>query len=136
MSISLRPGSEGAFNRDIYYGHYLITIHKQDKYSYADESDINDIKKHLERSGIKFNKYCLEANGRHGQTHMHAMVYYKGRYKPFTSYGDGKHFDYYKIDWKPVKCFRGAIDYIMKNQPYEAEQQIATHYYRYNYGFI
>lgn len=131
QSYNIRPFAR----KNIYTNHYLLTITKQNRYSYSEKSLLMDIKKWLECNGVKFNAYVIEAHGLHGIHHLHALVYYDGTYRHLCGYGDGEHVPKYSINFRPIDNFKKAIDYITKYNIYELEQQTDIHISKYHYLF-
>lgn len=121
---------------NIYYkGHYLLTIQKVRKRDYVPLTELEEVRDWLESNGVIFHQYVIEAHGRYKQPHIHAHVYYPGRYKHLTKVGDGDKFPIFQVLWKRMHSYKGLRSYLHKFNRFEREQQLDEHYYRHNYGF-
>lgn len=123
------------YNNRIIKNFYLISIHRSKKNSYVPLDELEVIITWLRQSGVYIIDYDIECHGLYNQPHIHALAQYKGEYKPLSKFGDARHFPLYQIHWKHVHDYNGCLQYIHKQNEYNKENQLAEHFYKYNYGF-
>lgn len=93
---------------------YLLTISAQQKKKFVSRSDINEVLHWLPISWIHANSF--ETSGKYGQLHYHAVVDYKGLWKPYVQYGDSQFMNLtFRIQWKKITNLSGAIEYVYKD---------------------
>ncbi len=120
---------------------YLLTVSCQQKLNYVSKSDIDDVLFWIKMNESTFKAYnhSYERSGKYNQLHYHAIVEVKSsfRYKPFTQYGDiNTYCNTFKIDWKRVTDFNGALGYVLKdtdNCPFRQEEILLLNYYKHHY---
>ncbi len=100
--------------------YYLLTVSCQQKKEYITKSDINVVLRSL--PAMDYKAFAYETSGKYSQLHYHAVVEYKGSYKPFTSWGSIEHTLTYRIHWVRVWDLKKAIEYVYKDQPLTCDE--------------
>ncbi len=112
---------------------YLLTIHCSQKLEYIRKEDLDIIVEHLKSCGVRFKRIAYENGGIYHQLHIHAIVHFRGRYKPLCKYGDHKVSKSYQIRWDALRHpsdVANACDYITKQDSMSA---LTENYYRKHY---
>lgn len=112
---------------------YLLTISCQQKLLPIYKADLLCVRRTLPLTAIFADSY--ETSGKYNQLHYHALVEFKGYWKLYTQY-IAECYKTYRIHWKKVRDFYGAMDYVYKdthNCPIKQDMIFICNYAKHNY---
>ncbi len=115
---------------------YMVTIAKHQVKDYVHKSNLVKVVSHLKlkHDSLHVIKYCYELSKCYSQLHFHGIFRLSHR----ITYKDNNSVLGFRVQWKPVYDWQGAIDYIDKEcyNQFSLDQILSTNYYRHHYGFI
>lgn len=118
---------------------YLLTISCQQKKLFVCKKNLDEVIRWISDNNNSFVilHHSYERSGKYSQLHFHALVSFKGYWKPYTQWGD---LDYthlsFRIQWVKIRDAFGAINYIYKdtlNNKFRQEFIHIMNHYKYNY---